>query len=159
MPGSGKSTIGQQLARSLGMDFIDLDAELQEAEGTSIEQIFRTKGEEHFRLVESQMLRLWIGSQQSFVLSTGGGTPCFYNGIDIINSAGLSIFLDESISVLMERLKNNTDRPLLNVNDVDEMRSKLEKIRAARLSCYEKASITVKAATLSKVMEAIKLRS
>jgi shikimate kinase len=105
------------------------------------------------------MLRLWVGSDKSFVLSTGGGTPCFYNGIDVINGAGLSIFLDESISVLIERLKDNVDRPLLKAKDVDEMRGKLERTRAARLSCYQKASITVKAATLSKVMEAIKLRS
>jgi shikimate kinase len=128
MPGSGKSTIGQQLASSLAMDFVDLDAQLQEAAGISIEQIFKTQGEEHFRLMESQMLRLWVGSEQSFVLSTGGGTPCFYNGIDVINGAGLSIFLDESVTVLIERLKNKMDRPLLKTNDVDEMRSKLERI-------------------------------
>ncbi|MEO8473315.1 MAG: shikimate kinase [Chryseolinea sp.] len=159
MPGSGKSTIGQQLASSLEMDFVDLDAAIQEAEGSSIDEIFKTKGEEHFRLIESQMLRLWIGSDQSFVLSTGGGTPCFYNGIEVINNAGLSIFLDERVSVLIERLKNNMDRPLLKTTDLGEMRAKLEKIRADRLSCYEKASITVRAATLSKIMKAIKLRS
>lgn len=155
MPGSGKTTIGEQLSRRLGMDFIDLDREIEMREGRVVREIFSDNGEDYFRRLESQLLQELCASPTSYIMATGGGTPCFYNGIDIINQNGLSIFLDDSIDVLLARLSNNKDRPLLQSAGATEMRDRLEKLRNARLEHYSKAAITVESPTVSKVMTAI----
>lgn len=156
MPGSGKTTIGEQLSRKLLMDFVDLDREIESREGKSVQEIFAGQGEDYFRKVEAELLREWSASPASFVMSTGGGTPCNYNGIDVINDNGLSIFLDDSIDVLLKRLSNNKDRPLLKSGDTTEMKQKLEALRISRLECYNKASIVVQAPTATKVAEALR---
>jgi shikimate kinase len=156
MPGSGKTTIGEQLSRKLSMDFVDLDKEIQNREGRSVQEIFSGQGEDYFRQVESQLLREWSASPASFIMSTGGGTPCHYEGIDVINSTGLSIFLDDTLDVLLKRLSNNKDRPLLTSENANEMKQKLEALRTSRLECYNKASITVHAPNVTKVADALR---
>jgi shikimate kinase len=158
MPGSGKSTLGQQLAERLSLSFIDLDTVIEDHQQKAVSDIFREKGEDHFRLIESQLLREWAGSEKSFVMATGGGAPCFHQGIDIINQTGLSIFLDVSVDVLLNRLHSKTDRPLLNSIDAKEKDEKLRAIRTSRLSCYQKAHISVTDPTPTKLMEAIQFK-
>lgn len=155
MPGSGKTTIGEQLARRMGMDFIDLDREIETREGRAVHEIFSASGEDYFRRVESQLLHELSASPASFIMSTGGGTPCFYNGIDVINQNGISVFLDDSIDVLSTRLSNKKDRPLLTSANPGEMKDRLETLRNARLKHYSKAALTVESPTVSKVMAAI----
>src|SRR4029453_2479239 len=92
LPGSGKTTIGAALANRLSMEFVDLDKEIETREGNSVPEIFAAHGEAHFRQVESTLLLEWATAQRSFVMATGGGTPCFFDGIDVINKHGLSIF-------------------------------------------------------------------
>lgn len=158
MPGSGKSTLGKQLARELLMAFVDLDKEIEKREGKSIKQVFAEKGEDYFRQVESQMLLEWAASEKSFVMATGGGTPCFYKGIEVINQTGLSIFLDVQVSVLLSRLEKKSDRPLLHSSDATEKEGKLNALRASRLECYLSSNITIENADLSKLRAAIHLR-
>lgn len=158
MPGSGKSTLGKQLADQLSLHFVDLDKEIEDHEQSDVKGIFREKGEDHFRLVESKLLREWAGTEQSFVMATGGGAPCFHQGIDIINKTGLSVFLDVSVDVLLKRLHANTDRPLLNTTDVKEKDEKLRVLRTARLSCYQQAQIMVVNPTYKKLEEAIRFK-
>lgn len=155
MPGSGKTTIGEQLSRRMGMDFVDLDREIEMREGRAVHEIFSADGEDYFRRVESQLLHELSASPTSFIMSTGGGTPCFYNGIDVINQNGVSVFLDDSIDVLLTRLSNNKDRPLLKSASTGEMKERLETLRNSRLKHYSKAAITVESPTVSKVMAAI----
>src|SRR5688500_4390100 len=114
MPGSGKSTLGLRIAEELQMTFVDLDREIEKREGRTVPQIFLEKGEDHFRQTESLLLNEWANADKSFVMATGGGAPCMFKGIDVINRTGLSIFLDVSIPELVSRLKSKTDRPLLS---------------------------------------------
>jgi shikimate kinase len=154
MPGSGKTTLGSQLADQLLMPFVDLDKEIESHEGKSVPEIFLNHGESYFREVESRLLNEWSASQKSFVMATGGGAPCFFKGIETINKAGLSIFLDVTVNELVERLKSNNDRPLLQ-SGVEEKERLLKSLFDARHACYRQARITVQDPDLNKVMEAI----
>lgn len=156
--GSGKTTLGKLLAADLQIPFIDLDWEIEGRENKSVREIFEQQGEAHFRKVESELLREWVGSQRDFVMGTGGGAPCFFNGMDIINESGLSIFLDVPVEVLNSRLAAATDRPLLDSTGKAERIEKLESLRAARLPVYNKAHIILQDTSLSSVLRAIKLR-
>jgi shikimate kinase len=143
MPGSGKTTLGSKLAEALSLPFIDLDHEIEKKEGVQVKEIFAMKGENYFRQIESDTLKLFASSPENFVLATGGGAPCFHQGIDIINKSGTSIFLDVPIDEIVRRVESNTDRPLLAAADKAELLSKLNGIRATRLSCYQKAGIVI----------------
>ena len=155
LPGSGKSTIGEALANRLNMEFIDLDKKIEEREGMIVPEIFAAQGEDYFRRVESELLREWASTPGSFVMSTGGGTPCFFDGINVINQSGVSIFLDEQVDVIVKRLENNVHRPLLKSSNADDMRTKLQHLREVRLGVYTQASITVASPTLGKVVESL----
>lgn len=158
MPGSGKTTLGKRLAKEMLLPFVDLDKEIEKREGKSVQQVFAENGEDYFRQVESKELTAWAGSSKSFVMATGGGTPCFFEGIKVINQSGLSIFLETPLSTLLSRLEKKTDRPLLNAADAKEKKEKLASLLNARNQFYHQANITVKNADLSKVMAAIHLR-
>lgn len=158
MPGSGKSTLGEQLARRLLVEFVDLDEQIENREGKSVTTLFSENGEDFFRQVEAKVLREWAGSEKSFVMATGGGAPCFYEGIDLINRTGISIFLHVPVSKLISRLGEGKDRPLLNAPDSKEKEARLNMLQDQRLKCYKQASITIENADLPKLMEAIRLR-
>lgn len=158
MPGSGKTTLGQPLADKLGLTFVDQDREIENREGKSVPEIFSSKGEEYFRQVESIVLHEWAGSEKSFVMATGGGTPCFFQGMVAINKAGLSIFLDVTVQELIQRLATNKDRPLLNVSDVAEKEQRLLFLRANRLKYYNQAHIILSNPDECKLLEAVQLK-
>jgi shikimate kinase len=159
MPGSGKTTLGKRLAKEMLMSFVDLDKEIERREGKSVQQIFSENGEDYFRQVESKELIEWAGSDRNFVMATGGGTPCFYEGIKVINQSGLSIFLDVPLSTLLSRVGKKNNRPLLNITDIEERKQKLSSLLANRSEIYKQANITVENADLSKVITAIRLRT
>jgi shikimate kinase len=158
LSGAGKTTLGKQLADELHIPFIDMDWEIEKRENKSVKEIFSQQGEDYFRQIESEVLREWAASSQSFVMGTGGGAPCFYKGIDIMNQAGLSIFLDVPVDELKSRLANATDRPLLNTDDKGAMENKLQALRDARLPVYKKAHICMENATLEKLLHAVHLK-
>lgn len=155
MPGSGKSTLGKQLAHELMLLFVDLDQEIEHHEGKTVSEIFREKGEDYFRMVESQLLMEWAGSDRSFVMATGGGAPCFFGGMETINQSGLSIFLDVSVDDIVKRLEKKSDRPLLETKSESEKREQLTLIREKRLSVYKTARITLQHPTLGKLLDAV----
>ena len=158
MPGSGKTTLGKELASHLAIDFVDLDAEIEMAEQKSIAEIFREDGEEHFRILEAGLLRNWAGSEKNFVMATGGGAPCFHGGMETINQCGLSVFLDCPVSSLMDRVGKNRERPLLLTSDEAELKHKLERIRADRLDCYRQAKIVVQDPSLHNLLKSMQAK-
>jgi shikimate kinase len=155
MPGSGKSTVGKLLAVELGLPFIDLDVEIEKDEGKPVKEIFSDAGEAYFRRAESKTLKRVSTAPNDFIIATGGGAPCFHNGIDVINQAGLSIFLDIPVAELLARVEKDSNRPLLLSSDQNALKAKLETIRERRLPCYQQAKITVSSSAIESILPKI----
>ena len=117
MPGSGKSTMAKYLSNQTPLPFYDLDLEIEKNEGKNVNKIFREKGENYFREIETLTLKKILKEKNNFILSTGGGTPCFNDNMNLINEYGISIFLDTSLDILEERIARNNKRPLFNSSD------------------------------------------
>jgi shikimate kinase len=159
MPGSGKSTLGQQVASELPLHYLDLDHEIETQAGKSIPEIFSDHGEDHFRKLESQVLNEWSRSEKNFIMATGGGAPCFLNGIDVINQTGFSIFLDVPVDELVNRLDKKSGRPLLQANDLSQLKDKLVTLLNKRLSYYQQANITLTHPSKELLLEQIRLNA
>lgn len=111
---SGKSRLGQKLARQLDRSFIDLDQFIEAELKRSIPQIFEEEGEQAFRKYESQQLRSIPKEDQELVISLGGGTPCFADNLDYVKTQGTSIYLRVSEDILIGRLRQKkASRPLI----------------------------------------------
>lgn len=156
MPGSGKSTLGKRLAEELALPFIDLDREIEAQEALSIPDIFMEKGQYYFRDVESALLKKWATSNQSFVMATGGGAPCFHNGVDVMNQNGTTVYLDTTLDVLVERTKRASNRPLLQAENETELRTRLEKLLAERDPVYRKAQLILREPTVQDVIKSLR---
>lgn len=141
--GSGKTTAGERLASLLGWSFIDLDKRIEEYEGKTIPEIFAEKGENYFRLVESDLLRN-LKSESNTVISTGGGTPCYSDNMDIMLNSGLTVYLKLSPSQLRSRLsESNGTRPLIKDLDHGMLLSFIEKKLKDREKQYSRSVITI----------------
>ncbi len=111
--GAGKSYIARNLAPILQYDYIDMDKHFELLENKSITEIFNTHGEDYFRKLEHNFLNE-LSSNQNLIVSTGGGAPCFYNNMEIMNKKGLTIYLNRSKKIVIGRLiKGKDKRPLL----------------------------------------------
>lgn len=155
MPGSGKTTLGRQLAKAIQVPFIDLDKEIEKKEQKTVPEIFKDHGEGYFREAESRMLKEYALSDQKFVLATGGGAPCFHNGIDIINEHGVSVFLDVPVHEILRRIGLQEGRPLLESSDLNEREARLNALFDTRIQFYMRAHITLENATVSETIDAI----
>jgi shikimate kinase len=159
MPGSGKSYLGRQIADALSLPFVDLDGEIEKREGFGIPEIFSNKGEDYFRQKEAESLLEWASKNESFIMATGGGAPCFYNGIDILNSTGITIFLEVPLPTLISRLSNKSDRPLLQTESEDQLQEKLQSLMDKRLHVYRKSAITISKPSASKILEKLRIKN
>ncbi len=139
MPGAGKSTLGKKLAEKMLLPFIDLDKQIEGYEQSTIPELFQEKGEEYFREVEATMLREQSMKQHSFVMGTGGGTPCFHHSMEFMKEQGIVVFLDVALEALYLRVKNSSDRPLLSLESEEDLLLRLENLRNKRLSFYSQA--------------------
>ena len=122
--GSGKSSIGKKLASVLNLPFKDIDSEIEKREGCSISEIFSKKGEIYFRKIENAVLKELLSQPESFVLATGGGTPCYADSMDFILARENTevIYLKMSIAALSTRLYlEKENRPLLKHLNSEEM--------------------------------------
>lgn len=159
--GSGKSTVGEELARKLQVSFIDLDNEIEILEKKSISEIFDSKGAIYFRKLEKIVLENTINRKDSFVLSLGGGTPCYFDTMNYLNNQeGVqTIYLDVAISTLINRLNDEKDnRPILNnINTQDELAEFVGKHLFERRPFYHlaKKSVHVKLESPAEISENI----
>ncbi len=141
--GSGKSVFGKRLAKRLNIKFFDLDKHIEQNYRMTIPSIFSTFDETVFRNIEKIEL-VKILKEDSFVLSCGGGTPCFNNNIDTINDYGLSIYIELDQESLVERLsKSRTKRPLITGLKQEELANKVSELLKIREKNYKQAHITV----------------
>lgn len=135
--GSGKSTIGRMLASQLNMEFVDIDKEVEKSLGLKIKEIFEKFGEQHFRHLEREKLREYIG-KTGYVVSTGGGLGADRQMMELMKQDGKVIWIDASLETILERCINDTDRPLLKLPP-EELSNLFEK----RKEVYSLADIKV----------------
>jgi shikimate kinase len=141
--GAGKSYWGKQLAEHLKLPFYDLDDVIVESEEMSISDIFATKGEDYFRQKESFWLRE-LSEGDDFLISCGGGVPCFQDNMDVMNERGTTIWLNPELPVIVDRLKRKkAKRPLIADLPDDEILAFVEKKLAERQPFYQQAQITI----------------
>jgi shikimate kinase len=155
LPGSGKSTLGKKLSSFLSLDFVDLDDEIIQSANKTIPEIFQDDGEQAFRDLERKTLEGFTDSKQSFVMATGGGTPCFFDSMTLMNTAGLTIYLEASIQTIIKRVQQSDERPLIKGADpTAKIRSLLEE----RESYYQQAFMKfhTDGASLEQLAENIK---
>lgn len=143
--GVGKTTIGKKLATTLGLKFIDLDGLISNKEGLSISEIIHQKGEEYFRVLEKKYLKE-VCEMSNVLISTGGGTPCYFDNMNLINEKGTSVFLEMDVKSLAKRLINSKGkRPLLKGENVDELESFISEHLLTRMPFYQQSTITFSA--------------
>ena len=142
--GSGKSHIAKSLSSVLNFTLIDLDKEIISRQKRPISEIFEKKGEIFFRKLEREVLEELLANGENMILSLGGGTPVYYNNIDVINDRSESIYLRANISTLTERLiPNKTKRPLIaRIND-DDLPEFIAKHLFERSPYYSKCKYTI----------------
>ncbi|MGB0892361.1 MAG: shikimate kinase [Flavobacteriaceae bacterium] len=143
---SGKSTIGKLLAKDMYLPFIDLDEYIEKKEGKTISEIFNEKGEIYFRYQEHFYLKELLTSENKFILSLGGGTPCYAGNMNIISDTKnvVSIYLQASIKTLVERLINSRDkRPLVSELNEEKLTEFVAKHLFERRNYYEKSNFKI----------------
>lgn len=140
--GCGKTHWGKEISMKLKIPFFDLDAKIEESEGKKIQEIFDEKGEEYFRHLEKEVLYLLSESHETFVMATGGGTPCFFNNVDYLKKHGTVIWINCSVDCLYKRLLLEKDkRPLISKIPAQQLRSYIVKKFSNRKIFYQQANI------------------
>lgn len=138
---SGKTTLGKAYAKACGLSFIDLDWYIEERMHSSIRDIFATRGEDGFRQLERKML-LEVAEFENVIVACGGGTPCFFDNMEFMNSCGVTVFLDTASDVLFRRLKQAAaNRPLVAGKSDDELKQTIADGLEHRMPFYLQAAI------------------
>ncbi len=141
--GSGKSTVGKELAQTLNLQFIDLDSYIEERNFKTIPEIFASEGEDGFRKAEQKALHE-VSEFENIVIATGGGAPCFFDNMDHIKKTGTSLYLEGSPRILAERLMNSkTERPLIKGKTEEELIAFIDETLAKRNNWYKRADVTM----------------
>ena len=141
--GCGKTVVGKLLSKKLNLNWIDLDQVIELKENMKISKIFKTKGELGFRKIENKVLTEILRKSNKHVISLGGGTPCYYNNMNLITENSKNVFyLKNSVKTLSKRLLNEKkDRPILSefktLNKIEEF---VSKHLFERMFFYNKAS-------------------
>lgn len=139
--GSGKTTVGRLLARSLSLEFVDLDAYIESKYRKTISDLFAGKGEEEFRKIERQALHE-VAQFEDVVISTGGGAPCYLDNMALMNHAGITVYLKARPEELAARLQaSKTVRPLIAAKPKEELIPFITEHLAQRECYYSRAHI------------------
>ena len=157
---AGKTTLGKALARDLGLQFVDLDHYIENRYHRSVSQLFADRGEEVFRQIERNMLHE-VAEFEDVVISTGGGTPCFFDNMEYMNSKGTTVFLEAAVDVIHTRLTiARVQRPLVKDKTPEELRAYIAHMLEQRMPYYSQAHHTFCADHLEnicQVEESVKL--
>lgn len=146
--GSGKTTLGKQLANKMGYQFVDQDQYIEKKTGMSIGDYFSTHGEQEFRRMEHKVLKELV-LLNNVVIATGGGAPCFFDNIEIMNQHGISIYIKLKPEILQSRLKQaQEERPLLRGKTDKELLDFIKSKLGERESYYSKATHVIESMDL-----------
>lgn len=155
--GSGKSTVGRRLAKTLQLPFYDADTEIERAAGESINEIFELRGEDMFRRGEAKVIARLLEDKQC-VLATGGGAFMNEETRQIIGERAISVWLQADLDLLMARVLRRDTRPLLRKGDPEET---MRRLMEERNPVYAKADISVESQsgphtiTIKKILKAL----
>jgi shikimate kinase len=142
--GCGKSTIGRKLADLMGISFVDLDKYIEERYFKSVPAIFAEEGEARFREKERTAL-LEVAQFEDVVIGTGGGAPCFFDNMEVMNQNGVTVYIAPDTDVLATRLiKSKTERPLILGKSHEELILFINQALQKRAPFYEKAKIIIR---------------
>ena len=141
--GAGKTTLGKVLAQKMGLTFYDLDEYIEDRFHRTIQQIFAESGESGFRDLERRMLHE-VAEFEDVIISCGGGTPCFFDNMDYMNTCGETVFLNASPEALKAHLlMGKTQRPLIQGKSPEELLDFIKDSLQKRLPYYKKAKHTL----------------
>ena len=164
--GSGKSTVGPLLAKSLRYQFIDLDATIESKEGKRVPEIFRERGEPDFRSLERRELRL-LSSLDGIVVATGGGALTDPGSLAIVRESGVLVYLEVPFETLLARLRGRRGRPMIASDDGtplgdEQLRERIRSLLRSREPFYRRADIIVDAGsgspagTVSAILDSLR---
>ena len=148
MPAAGKSFWGKKIATKCKINFIDLDTYIEQQQQMTVPVIFSTYGEDKFRQIEhSCLLEIMTKKRTETIIACGGGTPCFFNNMELMKKAGTVIYLEADLNLLVTNIKKSIARPLMknSTNFVQFMEEQYK----SRKGCYEQAHIFVPVKTLT----------
>lgn len=153
--GSGKTTLGKSLSKAMGLDFIDLDNFIEGRFHCTVKELFTKRGEAGFRAVEQSVLHE-VGEFNDVIVACGGGTPCFFDNMEFMNTHGTTVFLDVSEWRIFERLtipSARAKRPLIASKNDEEIKTFITEALSARRPFYTKAQITFNADRLESIAQ------
>ena len=133
--GCGKSTVGKLLAAKTGYTLVDADSYIEQKENMTINEIFATKGEDYFRSIETEVVKE-LSQKEGLIVATGGGMVLKKENADYLRSTGFCVWLKVSPETVLERLRNDTTRPLLQRADKE---TAVKELMAAREPIYKSA--------------------
>ncbi len=141
---SGKSSAGKKMSKKLGLPFVDLDDYIEEKYNTTIRLLIYDSGMDRFREIEKESLETLIQQYENVLISTGGGTPCFFNNMALMNNSGITIYLEVDIPTLVDRLMHaKKDRPLIWGKSREDLTVYAKDLLAIRQDDYKKAHYTI----------------
>lgn len=151
--GCGKSSLGRKLAKMTGMRFVDMDGEIEQREGASVSDIFQYEGEEYFRRTERALIEEIAQSEESLVVSTGGGVPTWKDNMERMNEVGQTVYLCRTAKQIASRLSphGRQKRPKLRGLNDEELVAFMTTNMAEREPYYAKARHIVDCAEMSDV--------
>jgi shikimate kinase len=142
--GCGKSTIGRKIADLLGITFVDLDKYIEERYFKTVPAIFAEEGEEGFREKERVSL-IEVSQFEEIIVGTGGGAPCFFDNMELMNQSGITVYIAPDTTVLAARLlKSKTERPLIIGKSREELIAFINEALLKRAPFYEKSKIILR---------------
>jgi len=156
--GTGKTSTAKELAKRLGREFIDMDDSIQGKEGLAINGIFKEKGEPYFRKLEKDLVRE-LSCRENLVVSCGGGVIVDEENLSNLKKSGTVICFKSDVDVILRRTKDNSERPLLNV---DNPRKQISELLKKREPFYSQSDHTIDtthlsiAETVDKIIKIIK---
>lgn len=158
--GAGKTTVGKALAQELNLTFYDLDWYIEERYRRTVPQLFAERGEAGFREIEKRVLHE-VAEFEDVVISSGGGTPCFFDNMDYMNGQARTVYLKASTDVLFRHLKmGKTERPLLKNKTDEELKQYIQESLAEREPFYSKAQYMLDVTLLEnyeKIKDSVRL--